>query len=77
MKKLIFAALSTASLALVPVYALASDDTEEMEQECREMAMEDEVAAEEMAEFIDDCLAEMRASGEGGYAEDTEEEEKE
>ena len=74
-KLLILAAVSTTSLALAPVYALASDDTEEMEQECRDMAMEEGVASEEIADYIADCVAEIRASGEGGYAEETESEE--
>ena len=77
MKNLIVAALCTASLALVSVSALASDDKEEMEQECRDMAMEEGIASDEMADYIADCVAEMRANDEGGYSEEKEQDEKE
>jgi hypothetical protein len=65
MRKLIVAALSAASLTLVSVSAFASDDREQMEEECRKAAMEEGVASEDMADYVADCVAEMLAGGEG------------
>jgi hypothetical protein len=70
MKKLIVAALSAASLALVCTSAFASDDREEMEEECRKAAMEEGIASEDVSEHVEGCVAEMLAAGEGEGAEE-------
>jgi hypothetical protein len=58
MKKLIVAALGISALALAPVATFASNTPEEIEEACRQVAIDEGVPADESADFISDCIEE-------------------
>lgn len=73
MKKLIAAALAVSAFALAPLCAFASDDKDEFERECRQAAMDEGVPAEDVANYIADCVAENLAGRQGEGAGEKEE----
>ena len=76
MKKLTFAALAVSSLILTPLSAYASEESEEIEKQCRQAAMDEGIAAEEIADYIADCVAKNQEeeAGEGSEEEESEDE---
>jgi len=72
MKKLTVATLTVSAFTLASVCAFASSDREEFEQVCLQAAMDESIAAEEIAGFIADCVANNLAAGEGEDAEEKE-----
>lgn len=58
MKKVTTAALAASVFALTAVSAFAFSDEEQIEQECREAAIAEEIAADEVENFVTECVAE-------------------
>jgi len=52
------------ALALSMPAAAFADLKQEVEAECRELAKEEEVSAEDMKSFVEDCVAEIMESAE-------------
>jgi hypothetical protein len=73
MKKLIVAALAISAFALAPVAIFASDTSEEIEEACRQAAIDAGVPADESADFILDCIDASLEGTEGEGAEAAEE----
>ena len=66
MKKLTLAALIASAFVFASVPAVASVDQEQIEEECREAALAEEVATDEMADYIAECVAATAAAEEEG-----------
>lgn len=63
MKKMLFAAFAL-TLAL-PVFASDDETNQEYLQQCKEYAKDDGVSADEMDEYIKDCVKDMQESAGG------------
>ncbi|ESQ13536.1 MAG TPA: hypothetical protein DDY14_16055 [Chromatiaceae bacterium] len=77
MNKRTTAALVITAFALTPLAAFANVGLEEIEDYCQQKAMEEEVAEEDLLEYIEDCAAENMKAEEELEAEKTAEEEAE
>lgn len=57
MNKLAATALVITAIAIAPTSAFSSNDREEIEEACRQVAMDENVETVEIPEYIADCVA--------------------
>jgi non-ribosomal peptide synthetase component E (peptide arylation enzyme) len=57
MKKQTTAALALIAFASVPLAAFAAADKAEVENYCSQLAMEENIAADKVDEYVTDCVA--------------------
>ena len=74
MNKFTATALVITAIAMAPTSAFASSDREEIEEACRQAAMDENVETVEIPDFIADCVEENLKAKEGEGAEEEEEE---
>lgn len=70
MPQLFFAALTAGLLVLAPRVSLAAYDAQAIEDECRQIALEEGIPVEEVAAFVAECVAQatLEDSGRGSEA---------
>jgi hypothetical protein len=63
MKKQTTAALALIAFASVPLAAFAQADKAEVENYCRQLAMEESIAADKVDQYVADCVATNMKAG--------------
>ena len=76
MNKLTATVLVVTAFSIVPMSVVASSDREEIEEACRQAAMDENVETVEIPDFIADCVADNLKAEEGEGDEEKESSEK-